>query len=127
MYQNVSQGSSVFRVPELVTRNTLYFSDFLFKGDPLYLQTGVTFNYFTEYLANSYNPLLAEFYLQNEQKIGGYPVLDFFINAQIKRTRLYLKAEHFNANFSTPNYYTAPTHPYRDFVIRFGVVWNFFI
>ena len=127
MYQNVSQGSSVFRVPELVTRNTLYFSDFLFKGDPLYLQTGVTLNYFTEYLANSYNPLLAEFHLQNEQKIGGYPVLDFFINAQIKRTRLYLKAEHFNANFSTPNYYTAPTHPYRDFVIRFGIVWNFFI
>jgi len=128
MYQNVAQGASVFRVPEFVTRNTLYFSDHLFKGDPLYLQTGITFKYFTEYLANSYNPLLAEFNIQNEQKIGGYPVFDFFINAQIQRTRLYLKAEHFNSSFTnTPNYYTAPNYPYRDFVIRFGLVWNFFI
>ena len=128
MYQNVSQGGSVFRVPELVTRNTLYFSDHIFKGDPLFLQAGITFKYFSEYFANSYNPLLAEFTIQNEQKIGGYPVFDFFINAQIQRTRIYLKAEHFNSSFTnTPNYYSAPNYPYRDFVIRFGLVWNFFI
>jgi hypothetical protein len=119
MYQNVSQGSSVFRVPELVTRNTLYFSDYIFKGDPLFLQTGITFKYFSEYYANAYNPVLSEFNLQNEQKIGGYPVFDFFINAQIQRTRLYLKAEHFNSNFSSPNYYSAPNYPYRDYVVRF--------
>jgi len=128
MYQNVAQGSSVFRVPEFVTRNTIYFSDHIFKGDPLYIQTGITLKYFNEYFANSYNPLLAEFSIQNEQKIGGYPVFDFFINAQIQRTRLYLKAEHFNSSFTnTPNYYSAPNYPYRDFIIRFGLVWNFFI
>ncbi|HHC78244.1 MAG TPA: hypothetical protein ENK46_00050 [Flavobacteriia bacterium] len=128
MYQNVAQGGSVFRVPEFVTRNTLYFSDHLFKGDPMYLQAGITFTYFSEYFANGYNPLLGEFTLQNAQKIGNYPVLDFFINAQIQRTRLYLKAEHFNSSFSkNPNYYAAPNYPYRDFVVRFGLVWNFFI
>jgi len=127
MYQKVAQGSSVFRVPEFVTRNTFYFADYFFKGDPIYIQTGVTFKYFTEFYANSYNPLLSEFTLQNEQKIGGYPVFDFFINAQIQRTRIYLKAEHFNSNFTAPNYYSAPNYPYRDFVVRFGLVWNFFI
>jgi len=128
MYQKVAQGESAFRVPEFVTRNTFYFSDHLFKRDPLYVQTGVTFKYFSEYFANSYNPLLAEFSVQNNQKIGGYPVFDFFINAQIQRTRIYLKAEHFNSSFTnTPNYYIAPNYPYRDFIIRFGLVWNFFI
>jgi len=127
MYQKVAQGSSVFRVPEFVTRNTLYFSDHFFKGDPIYIQTGVTFKYFTEFYANSYNPLLSEFNIQNEQKIGGYPVLDLFVNAQIQRTRIYVKAEHFNSGFSAPNYYSAPNYPYRDFIIRFGLVWNFFI
>jgi len=128
MYQKVAQGESAFRVPEFVTRNTFYFSDHLFKREPLYLQTGVTFKYFSEYFANSYNPLLAEFSIQNSQKIGGYPVFDFFINAQIQRTRIYLKAEHFNSSFTnTPNYYIAPNYPYRDFIIRFGLVWNFFI
>ncbi|HBK84363.1 MAG TPA: hypothetical protein DDZ41_12365, partial [Flavobacterium sp.] len=24
------------------------------------------------------------------------------------------------------NYYTAPNYPYRDFMVRFGLVWNFF-
>lgn len=128
MYQKVAQGSAVFSVPELVTRNSLYFTDYLFKGDPLFLQTGVTLNYFTAYYANAYNPVLAEFHLQDQQKIGGYPVLDFFINAQVQRTRLYLNLEHFNTFLTKENnYFTAPRYPYRDFVIRFGLVWNFFI
>jgi hypothetical protein len=37
-----------------------------------------------------------------------------------------LKAEHFNSSFSGFNFYSAPNYPYRDFVIRFGLVWNFF-
>jgi len=128
MYQRVAQGESFFRVPEIVTRNSIYFADNLFKGDPLYLQAGVTLKYFTKYFANSYNPVLSEFHLQNEQEIGGYPVLDFFINAQIQRTRLYFKLEHFNAGLdNTRDYYSAPNYPYRDLTIRFGLVWNFFI
>lgn len=128
MYQKVASGGSVFRVPEFVTRNSLYFADHLFKGDPLYLQTGITLNYFSKYYANEYNPVLSEFHLQNNKQVGGYPVLDFFVNAQIQRTRLFFKIEHFNSDFgSTNDYYAAPRYPYRDFVIRFGLVWNFFI
>lgn len=128
MYQKVANGSSIFRVPEFVTRSSLYFADHLFKGDPLYLETGVTLKYFTKFYANAYNPVLSEFHLQNEREIGGYPVLDFFVNAQIQRTRLYFKLEHFNAGLgSTNDHYAAPLYPYRDFVFRFGLVWNFFI
>ena len=76
---------------------------------------------------NDYSPLLAEFYVQNEKKYGGFKRFDFFINAKIRQTRIFLKAEHFNAPFTGYNYYAAPNYPYRDFVIRFGVVWNFFL
>lgn len=126
MYQNVSQANDVLNVPQWVTRNTLYFSSDVFKK-AMYLQTGVTFKYFTSYTMDAYNPLLGEFYIQNDEKLGGYPMLDFFINAKIQQTRIYLKAEHFNSGFSqTKDYYSAPNYPYRDFVIRFGLVWNFF-
>ncbi len=127
MYQKVAKGESFFKVPEFVTRNSLYFADHLFKGDPLYLQTGVTFKYFTAFNASAYNPLLSEFTLQNTHKIGNYPIFDFFVNAQIQRTRLYFKLENFSASFTGRNYYTAPTYPYRDLTVRFGLVWNFFI
>ncbi|NJB72850.1 hypothetical protein GGR42_003348 [Saonia flava] len=126
MYQNVSQTNTVLNVPELVTRNTLYYSNDVFKK-AMYLQTGVTFKYFTPYNMDAYNPVLGEFYIQNRDELGGYPLLDFFINAKIRQTRVYLKAEHFNTIFSKEyNYYSAPNYPYRDFVIRFGLVWNFF-
>lgn len=125
MYQNVTQDTQVLNVPQLVTRNTLYFSSDVFKK-AMYLQTGITFKYFSGYNMNGYNPILGEFYVQNKEELGGYPLLDFFINARIKQTRVYLKAEHFNAAFSGYDYYAAPNYPYRDFVIRFGLVWNFF-
>ncbi|WP_276165536.1 putative porin [Zobellia alginiliquefaciens] len=125
MYQNVSQANQVLNVPEVVTRNTLYFSSDVFKK-AMFLQTGITLKYFTSYNMDAYNSLLGEFYLQNDEKLGNFPMLDFFINAKIQQTRIYLKAEHFNSSFSNDNYYAAPNYPYRDFVIRFGLVWNFF-
>jgi len=126
MYQNVSQANQVLNLPQLVTRNTLYFSSDVFKK-AMFLQTGITLKYFTEYNMDAYNPVLGEFYIQNIEKLGGYPILDFFINARVQQTRIYLKAEHFNSGFNTTNeFYSAPNYPYRDFVIRFGLVWNFF-
>jgi len=126
MYQNVQDQNNVLNVPEINTRNTFYFSSHLFKK-ALFLQTGVTLNYFTKYYMDAYNPLLAEFYVQNNREFGNFPRLDFFLNAKIRQTRIYLKAEHFNSSFTGYNYYSAPTYPYRDFAIRFGVVWNFFL
>jgi hypothetical protein len=125
-YQNVLDGEGIINVPEIVTRNTLYYSNHFFKK-VLFLQTGVTFSYFTKYNMNAYDPLLAEFYVQNQNKLGDFPRLDFFINAKIKQTRIFLIAEHFNSSFTGYNFYSAPNYPYRDFVIRFGLVWNFFL
>ena len=125
LYQEVTQDNQVLNLPNVTTRNSLYFSSDVFKK-AMFIQTGVTFKYFTAYNMNAYNPLLGEFYIQNNEELGGYPLLDFFINAKVRQTRIYLKAEHFNSLFSTPDYYSAPNYPYRDFVIRFGLVWNFF-
>lgn len=126
LYQNVSDENNTLNVPQIVTRNTLYYSNHVFKK-AMFLQTGIIFNYFTEYNMNGYDPLLAEFYTQNQQKLGGFPRLDFFINAKIRQTRIFLKAEHFNAAFTGYNYYSAPNQPFRDFAVRFGLVWNFFL
>ncbi|MCD0467826.1 putative porin [Flavobacterium sp. ENC] len=125
LYQKVDQSDLILNVPDFVTRNTFYYSSYFFKK-ALYIQTGITFNYFTEYYGNSYNPVVGEFFVQNDKKIGNYANFDFFVNARIRQTRFYLKAEHFNAAFAQNNYYSAPDNPYRDFTIRFGLVWNFF-
>lgn len=125
LFQQVQQTDHILNVPQFTTRNSLYYSQYLFKK-ALFVQTGVTFNYFTKYKANDYNPLLGEFYIQDQKDVGGYPVFDYFINAKIRTFQMFLKAEHFNSGFSGYNYYTAPNYPYRDFMIRFGLIWNFF-
>jgi len=75
---------------------------------------------------DGYNPILAEFYVQDREELGSFPLLDFFINAKVRQARIYFKLEHFNSSFSESKFYAAPGYPYRDFVIRFGLVWNFF-
>ncbi|MBT8237733.1 MAG: putative porin [Croceitalea sp.] len=125
MYQEVTQDNKVLNLPQLVTRNTIYYSSDVFKK-AMFVQTGITLKYFSEYHMDAYHPLLGEFFVQDREKLGGFPMLDFFINAKVRQTRIYLKAEHFNSSFSGYNFYAAPNYPYRDFVIRFGLVWNFF-
>lgn len=126
MYQNVTSDDNVLNVPNVITRNTLYYTDEVFEK-ALKFQTGITLNFFTEYNGNGYDPLLAEFYTQNQTKIGAFPRLDFFINAKVRQTRIYIKAEHFNSSFTGYDYFSAPNNPYRDFAVRFGLVWNFFL
>ena len=112
-------------VPEWLTRNTLLYStDLLNKA--LFLQTGITFNYFTKFFADYYNPLLSELVTQNYKQIGDYPRLDFFINAKIQQTRIFVKVEHLNSSSTGYDFYSDPFNPYRDLSVRFGVVWNFF-
>lgn len=125
LYQQVDQENDVLNVPQIVTRNSLYFTNYFFKK-AMYLQTGFIFNYFTKYYINDYNPVTTEAFVQNQRKVGDFPMLDFFINARIRQTRIFLKAEHFNSKMTGNNFYTAPNYPYRDFMIRFGLVWNFF-
>tara|TARA_B100001063_G_C16777190_1_gene566569 strand:+ start:186 stop:2537 length:2352 start_codon:yes stop_codon:yes gene_type:complete len=128
-YQQVSNDGDIdfkpLNVPEWNLRSSFLFSSQLFNK-ALYLQTGVTAQYFTDFYADRYSPHLGEFVSQNHTEIGKFPRLDFFINAKIQQTRLFLKYEHFNSDMTGYNFYSAPFTPYRDSSIRFGLVWNFF-
>ena len=127
MYQQVLGGDAIFNVPQIITRNSLYYQDHWFKR-ALFLQTGVTFKYFTKYNMNAYDPVLAEFYVQNDQELGGFPLVDVFFNAKIRQTRIFFVYENVTTLFGGKNeHFAAPGYPYRDAVLRFGLVWNFFL
>jgi len=140
-YQKVNQeenteellsGPLALNVPEWLIRSTFMLTSSIFNK-ALFFQSGFTFVFFTDYYADQYNPLLAEFVTQNNTKIGEYPRVDFFFNSKIKSSRIYLKLENISSpiehliNVDTQyDYYAAPFVPYRDFSIRFGLIWNFF-
>jgi len=127
MYQKALSGEGVFNVPEIITRQSLFFEDEWFKK-AAFIQTGINFKYFTSYNMNAYDPVLAEFYVQNAEELGGFPLIDIFFQTKIRQTRIYINYEHVNQLFkSTNDHYSAPGYPYRDAVLRFGLVWNFFL
>ena len=140
-YQKVNQQKKIdeilgdplaLNVPEWLIRSTFMLTSSLFNNS-LFFQTGATFFYFTEFYADQFNPLLSEFVTQNNTKIGNYPRVDVFFNAKIQSSRIFLKLENVSApikhliNIDAPyNYYSGPFVPYRDFSVRFGLIWNFF-
>ncbi len=126
MYQNVSDGKEVFRVPDFVTRNSFYYKDYWFER-ALYLQTGFTFNYFTSFKANAYDPVLAEFYVQDWHELEGFATVDFFFNAKVDQARIYFSLENLTDLFMGNTSFAAPGYAARDFGLRFGIVWNFFL
>ena len=130
--EDIISGPQALNVPEWLVRSTIMLTSSIFNK-AMFFQSGATFVFFTDYYADQYNPLLAEFVTQNNTKIGEYPRVDFFFNAKIRSSRIFLKLE----NISSPiehllnentayDYYAAPFVPYRDFSIRFGLIWNFF-
>lgn len=125
LYQNVLKGDDVFHVPSFITRNTLYFSDYIFQRS-LFLQTGFTFNYFNSYYADGYDPVMNEYYMQDKEKLKGFTRLDFFFNAKVQTARIFFKLENITTLLDQNNHYATSHEPYRDWVVRFGMVWNFF-
>ncbi|MEN8138228.1 MAG: putative porin [Bacteroidota bacterium] len=145
VFQKVLSGEEVLRIPEIVTRNTIYYQDDWFRH-ALQVQTGVSVKYFTEFSSYSYNPLIGAYYRpgneintnntegtfylgsppENDTKIGNYPLFNFFFNARIRTIRIFFEVENFTSPAGNYNYFSAPHYPGADLSIRFGLVWNFF-
>ena len=128
-YQKVTKNENIMPLPDFLIRETLYWQGELFNKNAQ-LQAGINATYFTKYNGLRYIPILNEFAIQdptNIQEIGGYPILDVFINFKVRNMRFYIRGEHINASFTKePDYFAAPNVPYRDFKFQLGLKWNIF-
>ncbi|WP_010181299.1 putative porin [Aquimarina agarilytica] len=116
----------IYNVPQFVTRNSLYYQNKIFKR-AMFVQIGLNFKYFTSYFTDGYDPLIAENYVQSTQKFGDHPMVDVFLNAKVRQTRIFFKLENAQHLLKKNTELVAPGFPSRDFLIRFGLVWNFFL
>ena len=119
-------------VPKWLLRSSIVFSSHIFRKQ-MFINTGITFRFFNDHKARQYNPLLGQFSVQDHTEIGEFPLAELFINAKIQQTRLFLKFENFGSwieqrldERTLYDFYSDPVTPYRDPIIRFGLIWNFF-
>jgi hypothetical protein len=119
-------GANNFRIPELVANSRIYFDSPMFREN-LYIQIGLEGRYRSDNFADNYNPAMQQFFLQNEFNVYAYPVIDLFINARIKRTRILFRFNHLNINsMSEPGYFLTPYFTGLKRVMDVGVSWPLF-
>lgn len=120
-----STGAELLRVPELYNMMRVYYENSLFNN-VLLLQFGFELNYRSAYFANAYMPDIQQFYLQDNFELRDYLLADVFLNANIKRARIFLKMAHINQGWFAKGYYATPYYPGDQRAFEFGVDWQFF-
>ena len=120
-----SDNTSILRFPDYNCTTTLWLESDLF-GDNLNTQIGAHINYFTAYYANAYNPVLAQYQLQDSQSIGDIPLLSAFIKLKVHNMNINIKYRNVLSLLkeNTDVHYIIPNYPNFPPTIQFSVIWK---
>ena len=130
LYQVLSNElKTQMQLPSICSKTSLYYQTYAFKK-ATFLQIGLDANITSAYKASFYNPGIVNFRV-SDKSVGAYPFIDFFINAEVKTARIFLKIEHVNQNFQNINTYqnymfTSPYQASAPFRLRLGFAWKFY-
>lgn len=111
--------------PVYASNHSFYFMHNLFKS-ALIIQTGVDVWYASDYYGYGYNIVNGQFYLQDNTKLDFTPVVDVFINFDIKALRFFLKFDNLSMGFFDRGYYEAPRYPMQDRTFKIGINWQLY-
>jgi len=123
VWQELS-NDAVLHLPVFSVYSSIYYSHYLFKV--MKLQFGAEVFYHTRFKSNSYQPATTQFYLQNDQITGGYPMVNLFVNAKLKRTSAFAELYHANSMFRMGEFFSSPHYPLDQMAFRFGFYWTFY-
>lgn len=123
-----SSNQDILPLPKLTLYHNLYLKFGLAKK-VLSIEMGADIRYFTEYYAPDYAPAIGQFYLQNPEtryKVGGYPLVNGYINLHLKRTRIFVQMYNLVQGTGGNGYFLAPHYPLNPRILKLGLSWNFF-
>lgn len=90
------------------------------------VQIGADLWYNTAYHADGYNPLLHQFYHQEEIKVGNYLYFNLNLTINIKRVSFFFRAGNLLSGYIGYNYFTTPYYPMRGRNFALGITWRFY-
>ena len=111
---------AIMRLPEMSANLRYYINGNLFRK-ALNFQLGAELFYNTSYFGNAYNPSARAFYLQDQTRIGNYPMFDVFFTGQVMTATIFVKYEHMNMDWINSGYYYTTSYPLPVKALRFGL------
>lgn len=114
-----AQGPDVLRFPPMLARAGIFYEYHAANKPRNFFQGGIEARWRHAYNGNAYMPATQHFYLQNDFPLAYYTVLNLYISAHIKDTRLFVRWTHFNQG--DQGYFITPYYPGMQRSIQFGV------
>ena len=111
-------------MPWFAGRGSVFYGFPMFKK-AMFLQLGLEMLYNTPYYANGYNPVMQQFYYQNDKKIGNYTYFDFFANVKVSRFYFHFVLGNFLADVFPKTYFSMLHYPSKGLNFKVGVSWRF--
>ena len=125
------QYSSNDLVPlsNLMYTGSLWVESLAFKKSMKY-QFGLLISYNSNYSIPALAPSIGQFYYQDNNKGGFYPVMDLFLNAKIATVRIFIRTQNLNQGLFgqgfRDGYYAAQGLPMMDRAVKIGISWQFY-
>lgn len=122
-----SSNSDVLPLPTLNVYSNLYADFCLFKV--LNMEIGSDARYFSQYYTYDYSPEIGQYMNQDAAqriKIGNYPVINLYVNCQLKHMRFYIMMSHINQGMGNKSEFYAPHYPINPKILKFGLSWNLY-
>ncbi|MCD7978585.1 MAG: putative porin [Tannerellaceae bacterium] len=118
----LSSDKEVLPLPDFSAYTNMYVHFKLFKV--LSFQLGADLHYHTKYYAPYYEPATQQFQLQwdeNRVKVGGYPLINAYLNVHLKQTRFFIMAYNLSSQFVEPNYFSLAHYPLNPMLLKMGI------
>ena len=122
----LSSKQEVVPLPKLAL-NLRYYLEFKLVKNVLSAQIGADATFNTDYYGQAYSPASGLFYNQRDEKIGGTPYIDVFVNLQWKRASIFVKWVNAGQDWPDSDYFSANRYVRPQTALKFGIFWPFYL
>ena len=124
----LATSSELIRVPAQMLVYQLSLDIRLPKKKKIRLRPGLDFRYTANYRADAYQPITKQYVLQDKYEVGAFPVIDFFFNFRVNRTRFFIKVPNllYNLGAVGTHYFVTPGYAGQARSFEFGLNWRLF-
>ena len=121
--------SDKIRLPLFVGSTSTYMHhdiSFPKTGGSIQVEYGIDLNYSTGFFGYAYMPATGIFYLENEKKLGNYPLLNVFAQMKVKRTRVFVQWCQTFSDILSDQSFAVLHYPSMRPHLKYGIYWHFY-
>ncbi len=112
-------------LPQFYSKHSFFVQGKIFKKR-LFTRFGADIRLNNSFQPDTYQAVIGQFHLQDEDTAMLYPALDIFLNFRVKTFRFFIKYENLINAFDQSRFYLlTANYPERYASLRFGVSWRF--